>query len=212
MARARKTTTTSATSDKIATLRIDLVDSRPRIWREIEVPVSLTLLNVHDVVQIAFGWGDYHMWQFEIAGALYGTPNEDNPKIRDAGMAQLGDLLDKGSATLTYVYDFGDYWEHRIKVSRVRDGDPELPYPRLVAGQMSEPPEDCGGLLGYYALLEARDDPDHPEHLMAAEILRGRDPKAMNDTLITVGLGRMARQFDAARARIKRKADGEGSA
>lgn len=212
MAQASNTTTPPERLEEIATLRVVLVDSQPAIWRELEVPTSLTLQRLHDVLQIALGWGDYHMWQFEIAGTRYGRPIEDDPELVNAKKVLLRDVLVGRTTKITYVYDFGDYWEHEIKVSRVRAAEPDLPYPRLVSGEMAGPPEDCGGLPGYYALLEARDDPDHPEHTMAAEILGGRDPKAMNDTLIAVGLGRMVRQLDAARARIKRKAEGDGSA
>ena len=97
MARERKTTTSSATSDKIATLRIDLVDSRPRIWREIEVPVSLTLLNVHDVVQIAFGWEDSHLHEFQVGARRFGRRDVGD------GWAEAGDTENENGATLSQV-------------------------------------------------------------------------------------------------------------
>lgn len=127
-----------------------------------------------------FGWRDYHLWQFEIAGTLYGRPNDGEPDIRDASKVRLRDVLAKGAAAISYVYDFGDDWEHRITVTNVRTGEPALPYPRLVAGKMAGPPEDCGRLSGYYALLEARNDPDHPDHEEAAEILGNHDPKEVD--------------------------------
>jgi hypothetical protein len=212
MARTRKTTTVPENFDQIATLRIELVDSQPPIWRELEVPTSLTLLRVHDVVQIALGWADYHMWEFEIAGSFYGRPDEDEPEIKDASKVRLRDVLQGESTSLVYVYDFGDNWEHQIIVSNLHLADPELPYPRLVAGQMAGPPEGCGGLSGYYALLEARDDPDHPDHVEAVEILGDYDPTDIGDMVIAFGLGRMVRQHNAARARMKKAAAGDSSA
>lgn len=203
MARTSKTATTSETFDQIATLRIDLVDSKPPIWRELEVPTSLTLQRVHDIVQIAFGWLDSHLWQFEIAGTRYGLPDDDEPGTRDASKVRLRDVLAEGTTTISYVYDFGDDWEHQITVTNVRTGEPDLPYPRLVAGKMASPPEDCGGLPGYYALLEARDDPDHPDHEDAAQFLADYDPTEPGDMVIAFGLGQIVRQRNSERTRRK---------
>lgn len=50
MASTTKTASAAVTFDQIATLRIELVDSKPPIWRKLEVPTSLTLLRVHDIV------------------------------------------------------------------------------------------------------------------------------------------------------------------
>lgn len=204
MARTSKTTAASATLNEIATVRIVLVDSKPPIWRELEVPTSVTLEGLHDIVQIAFGWLDYHLWEFDIGGTRYGRPLEDEPEVRDAGKVILHEVLATRTTRITYIYDFGDYWEHQITVTNLRTGDPDLPYPRLVAGKMAGPPEDCGGLPGYYALLEARDDPDHPDHEDAAEYLAGYDPTELDDLVIALGLGRIVRQRNSALARRKK--------
>ena len=46
--------------EQIATLRIELVDTDPLIWRQVEVPTSITLRALHDVIQAAMGWFDQH--------------------------------------------------------------------------------------------------------------------------------------------------------
>jgi hypothetical protein len=51
---------------EIATLRIELKDSDPLIWRELEVPTSITLKVLHEIVQTAMGWLDYHLWEMVI--------------------------------------------------------------------------------------------------------------------------------------------------
>ena len=63
---------------EIATLRITLKDSDPLIWREVEVPTSITLKVLHDIVQASMGWLDYHLWQFVIGGQTYGLPMDED--------------------------------------------------------------------------------------------------------------------------------------
>ena len=59
---------------EIATLRIELKDSDPLIWRELEVPTSITLKVLHEIVQTAMGWLDYHLWEMVIDHQTYGLP------------------------------------------------------------------------------------------------------------------------------------------
>ena len=49
-----------------------------------------------------------------------------------------------------YTYDFGDCWEHRLTVI---DVEPLISYPHYVGGERNGPPEDCGGIPGFYGLL-----------------------------------------------------------
>jgi Plasmid pRiA4b ORF-3-like protein len=80
-----------------------------------------------------------------------------------------------------YTYDFGDGWEHTISVEKVLAPDPGVAYPVCTAGKLSGPPEDCGGLYGYYNLLEAIRDPDHEEHEEMLEWIGGEiDPDAFS--------------------------------
>ena len=70
---------------------------------------------------------------------------------------------------MNYVYDFGDYWEHRIKVEKTLAPVPELALPLCVGGASATPPEDCGGVPGYAEFVQAMADPDHPEHAEMSE-------------------------------------------
>ena len=72
-------------------------------------------------------------------------------------------------STLNYVYDFGDYWEHRIKVEKTLVPVPGLELPFCVAGACATPPENCGGVPGYVELVQAMADPGHPEDDNVAE-------------------------------------------
>jgi hypothetical protein len=83
----------------------------------------------------------------------------------DARKARLADVLeDVGTKKLVYLYDFGDAWEHVIKVERLANPEPGVLYPRLTGVSGRCPPEDCGGPWGYAELLEALKDPKHERH------------------------------------------------
>src|SRR5512135_605841 len=45
----------------------------PMIWRRLLVRNESTLADLHDVLQIAFGWSDFHLHRFRIHGRDYGT-------------------------------------------------------------------------------------------------------------------------------------------
>ena len=64
--------------NEIASMRIELTDTAPLIWREVDVPTSLTLRTLHEVIQVTMGWLDYHLWEFTLGDQCYGLPdNED---------------------------------------------------------------------------------------------------------------------------------------
>lgn len=193
---------------EIATLRIDLKDSDPPIWRLIEVPTSITLKVLHDIVQVAMGWLDYHLWEFRIDGTTYGLPMDDDwgtsPR-KSADRTRLRDVIMPGTTIIDYIYDFGDQWEHRLTVRDVRAGDPAIGYPRFVDGERNCPPEDCGGTPGFYEMLEARDDPAHPDHAEISEWLDGYDPEELDVFPIEVALGRIAARRNAAVKRFIKK-------
>jgi hypothetical protein len=195
---------------EIATLRIELKDSDPPIWRVLEVPTSITLKVLHDIVQAAMGWLDYHLWEMVIDGQTYGLPMEEDwgtaPR-KVASRTRLRDLLTPGTTVIDYTYDFGDNWEHALIVSDVRAGDPATVYPRFIEGARDCPPEDCGGIPGFYDMLEARADPKHPNHAEIAEWLEGYDPDELDIFPIRVALGRIAARRNAAAKRISKPAN-----
>jgi len=190
---------------EIATLRIELNDSDPLIWRVVEVPTSITLKVLHDIVQVTMGWLDYHLWEIVITGQTYGLPMDADlgaaPR-KVASRTRLRDVLSPGATMIDYTYDFGDNWEHRLVVNDVRHGDPGGAYPRFVAGERDGPPEDCGGIPGFYEMLEARADPAHPDHAEISEWLDEYDPEALDIFPIQVALGRIAARRNAAAKRI----------
>ena len=194
----------SEADDEIATVRIELTDSEPLIWREVEVPISLSLKTLHAVIQAAFGWENYHLWEFSLGKRRYGAPSKEDFRLEplvDASKVRLADLLGPRRTKIDYLYDFGDGWEHRLTVSNVRAGDPDRSYPRYVGGERNGPPEDCGGLPGFYAKLETATDPDDPDHEEIKEWLGDYDEETIDEARIKRALGRIATQKRGGKAR-----------
>jgi hypothetical protein len=200
----RKTTATDSFNE-MALVRSEPKHSAPLIWRQVEVPTSITLKVLHDIVQTVMGWFDYHLWEFTIAGRRYGPPMQGDwgpePRIA-ATKARLRDVLKQRKTTIDSLYDFGDSWELRLTVTNIRAGKAGGSYPRLVAGERNAPPEDCGGIPGFYAVLDAIADPHHPDHPDAREPLDDYDPNIIDTMQIGYGLTRIARRRNAARTRL----------
>ena len=172
------------------------------------MPTSITLKVLHNVIQAAMGWFDYHLWEFTIGERRYGLPMDEDwgtePRI-DAAKVRLREVLRPRRTTIDYLYDFGDSWEHRLTVTHIRAGDPDLSYPRYIAGEHNAPPEDCGGIPGFYQMLDAAADPNHPDHTEAKEWLDDYVLDTFDELPIKYALGRIANQRNAAKARLAKK-------
>lgn len=158
-------------------LRIDLKGIKPPIWRRIEVP-DCTLDDLHECIQNAMGWFDCHLWEFYHKHERYGCDFlcEEDPDVEHAGMVRLSEVAQVGSR-FHYIYDFGDGWEHTIKVEAIHQAKRATEYPRCTAGRRNCPPEDCGGIYGYYDLLEVFANPEAPENAERLEWCEGFDPE-----------------------------------
>lgn len=201
-------TTASESIDEIAMVRIELRDTDPLIWREVEVPTSITLKVLHTIIQAVMGWFDYHLWEFTIDRQAYGLPMGEDWGMAPRKMAdkvRLREVLKPRKTTIDYLYDFGDNWELRLIVSNIRAGDPQLSYPRYVGGEHNAPPEDCGGVPGFYEMLAALADPEHPNHEDATEWADGYDPGLIDELPITIALSRIANRRNAAKGRLRKK-------
>lgn len=151
----------------IARLRIILNDVDPQPMRQIEVPLKIRLDRLHEVVQAAIGWTDTHLYEFRAGGAGWGVPDPDG--FYDGPMPAQKTTLQKviedtGARTIQYVYDFGDDWDHSIRIEKVSEATPGTNYPRLLKASGACPPEDVGGAPGYEEFLEAIADPEHEQH------------------------------------------------
>ena len=149
-------------------LRITLVGSSPRVWREIAVPSTIKLTSLAHVIVLAMGWEERHLslfkkWRKEYHVYMDGADMYDYP-IEDASKFALCDLLGAGEE-MTFTYDFGDSWRHTVKVLDCLEyGKDEKQYIRLLDGKNACPPNDVGGISGYKEMLNViKEDPDSDE-------------------------------------------------
>lgn len=178
---------------QIHELKIVIKNSKPPIWRTVAVPSDIRLYDLHKVIQAAFGWENYHLHQFilnkkkpkptnvelaelirsenweEFASRMtnqrfFSLPMFELEDIEDERKIRLSDLVPMPKQKLEYEYDFGDSWKHIIEVKKVEPPAGGVTYPICLDGKLACPPEDCGGVWGYYDILEAVKDPRHPQH------------------------------------------------
>jgi hypothetical protein len=197
-------------ANEVCTIRMELLDTDPLIWREVEVPTSITLKVLHDTIQIVMDWFDYHLWEFTVGEQRFGPPMDADwvtePR-KEAVKVRLRDVLRPRKTVIDYTYDFGDNWEVRLTVSNIRQAEPNQFYPRLVRGEWAAPPEDCGGIPGFYELLETLANPKHPDYAEVSEHFEGYDPKLVDSPRMNFVLGRIANRRKAAQvSAAKRKA------
>lgn len=146
-------------------LKITLKDSKPAIWRRLQVPSDITLADLHEALQIAMGWTDSHLHQFVIGKTTFGQPDVDDLlECEDEEHFRLEDLIRAKGSRFRYEYDFGDHWVHQIVLEDLLRPDPAARYPRCTGGARACPPEDCGGMGGYAQTLAILAAPEHPEH------------------------------------------------
>lgn len=149
-------------------IKITLQDSKPPIWRRVLVLDSIKLDEFHQLIQIVMGWENYHLHQFRCHDTLYGMPNDDfddmGIELKDEAKYKLSQLLVAEKNAMTYEYDFGDGWEHKIVLEKILPFDGTVELPQCIKGKRACPPEDCGGIWGYESLLEIINDKKHPEH------------------------------------------------
>lgn len=183
--------TTKSSPAKVHLLKVTLEGIQPAIWRRLEVPSDATIGELHDIVQIAFGWDDSHLHEFRgPRGVRYGPPDPDSwGDVRDEDEVTLAEALPRTKSKLVYEYDFGDSWKHVIVVEKILPPRASDPAPRCIAGQRAGPPEDCGGPWGYMDLLQAVRDPEDPENAERLDWLGDDfDPEEFDPEEITAAL------------------------
>ena len=179
----------AATAPTVYQLKVTLRGSKPPIWRRVQVTGASSHSKLHEIIQTAMGWTNSHLHQFEIGGKYYSDPAFELDAALNEKRTTLDRLALKAKSKFRYEYDFGDSWDHDILVEKVQPPEADVVCPRCLAGALSGPPEDCGGIWGYYDLLEITQDPDHPEHDEMLEWLgEDFDPEAFDLEAINTAL------------------------
>jgi hypothetical protein len=180
-------------------LKVTLDGSRPAIWRRLLVPSDIKLSKLHDVLQISMGWDDGHLHCFRYEHMTYEPAASrqmeggvfDPDETQDEAKVRLIDVLNRENDWMHYEYDFGDSWEHEVRVEKIVPAGPgDARRAACLAGARACPPEDCGGIPGYERLLKVIANPKHPEHGETLEWLGERfDPAAFDPARIDAALG-----------------------
>ncbi len=154
-------------------LKISLVGAQPPIWRSVLVDSMIMFRDLHRTIQLAMGWEVSHLHLFQLpSDVLIGDPAEDPDGMMnfvDEAMVSISSVLMEEGHQLRYEYDFGDSWEHDILLEMIHPGTETGNLPRCVEAARQCPPEDVGGLPGFYHFLDAMADTTHPEHDLVRE-------------------------------------------
>ncbi len=191
-------------------LRITISDTEPAIWRQLVLPESATLEDLHEAIQAAFGWNNAHLYVFygtEPSGRrrAIGVLDDDSPEgaesAGEVGLIELFNPASPGESAFEYEYDFGDSWTHQIDVI----GTVELTAVTILCtgGSMRGPVEDSGGVHGYANVARVIGEPNHPEHrdavfwfeTVTGEKATGFDPSAFDLEGVNTALDRLARRL-----------------
>lgn len=150
--------------------KITLNETQPAIWRRIETK-DVMLEKLHELIQTAMGWTNSHLHCFKIGDRRYTDPRLIDDAFNDLDESsytevRVSDLVAEHGLKmqLTYEYDYGDGWQHTIKLEKVTEALPQIRYPRCIDGARACPPEDVGGVWGYADFVKAITNPDHEQH------------------------------------------------
>ncbi|WP_018403107.1 plasmid pRiA4b ORF-3 family protein [Marinobacter gelidimuriae] len=174
------------TSNNLYQIKISLTGAKPPIWRRLLIDPDTTFQDLHRIIQLAMGWQVSHLHLFQAQdGRLLGDLAEDEDgmmNFEDESTVPVSSLLTREGQALKYEYDFGDSWEHEVELEKILPGNQEEPLPRCIKAVRQCPPEDVGGLPGFYNFLEAMEDATHPEHAAMREWRGGEwfDPEYVN--------------------------------
>jgi hypothetical protein len=153
--------------------KVTLKGVKPAVWRRFQVPESYTFWDLHVAIQDVFGWLDYHLHEFELMNpesggfAAIGIPDEEGMFDREIlpGWKQgISSWFSRVYCSALYTYDFGDDWEHIVKLEKILPREEKRKYPVCVDGKRACPPEDCGGVWGYRDFLKVLKNPEHEDY------------------------------------------------
>ena len=167
----------------ILQFKIQLVIVKPAVWRRVVVPANFSFDKFHWVIQEAFGWRGYHLYQFSPDGygsyPTIGIPSEEyEEEFTDSRKLKLVKIFDSPGQKFVYNYDFGDDWEHKITLETLMDVTSKNA--ALLAGKGACPPEDCGGPHGYVDMLRIINTPQHSERQEMLEWLEMEEGETWN--------------------------------
>jgi len=152
--------------------KITLQDVKPVVWRRIQTPARYSFWDLHVAIQDAMGWKDKHLHEFRILHPekreleSIGIPDDDDfgpdTDVVPGWERSVAKYFSGENPSATYVYDFGDDWNHEVVLEQTVSAAKPLPQPVCLDGGGACPPEDCGGPNGYAEFLRAIKKPGSP--------------------------------------------------
>ena len=137
---------THETVPEVYQLHVWIRQISPMIWRRLLVRSDSSLGDLHDIIQISFGWTDTHLHRFRIHGRDYGISRVGGLWFsHEARAVRLDSFQFRLNEWFLYEYDLRDSWQHQVRVERRSAAEPRRSYPVCVGGRRAAPPEDCGG-------------------------------------------------------------------
>lgn len=163
--------------NQIFQLKISLKRMKPPIWRRLIMPSKGTFEELHEAIQEAFEWDDTHLHEFYFPRKGFWTPFRIRMRTEEGmgmetsypGMRKiqlhmiaddinatrweddisLRDVFSEDRKSLTYLYDFGDNWEHKVAVEKIYSGtlNSHIQYPICIKGKRRTPGEDSRGSI-----------------------------------------------------------------
>jgi len=190
---------------KLLVLRIKLERLRPFIVRKVIVRNTISFEQLHDIIQIAMGWEEEHLYSF-FKGDIHiddeGINDDDiftlftafSSNIRNKHLSSaktpIAKFLNEAKDKVMYEYDFGDSWLHKVSVSKVMEDDPNTTHPVCKKATRACPPEDCGGVYGYFRILEVleSEEKDEDDEEYIEWVGEDFDPEFVDLVMINSGL------------------------
>ncbi len=144
---------------KAIKVQLSLLGSDPLIFREVLIAEDMPLSGLHELIQLLMDWDDYHLHHF-----IYKKRQFFDDEMNAYFNTEVGEWLPRKGSKFGYMYDFGDSWEIEIESLGKETITSDQRLPDLIGGANAAPPEDSGGIPGYYYKLEVLADPKHTDH------------------------------------------------
>lgn len=137
-------------SDEIFQLKIETNDIKPRIWRRVLLSADTSLLELHEIIAVLFGFtGGYYFGFYEK------MDNGNSLNGLDDNGSEIGDITNHSEISISkslehcnqikYVYDFLRGWDFQITLEKTLKKDDDFPWPRCIAANGGMILEACGG-------------------------------------------------------------------
>ena len=118
----------AAPPEVILQLKVRLPGISPMIWRRVLVAESVSLRDLHGVVQLAMGWEGIHLFEFAVRRVRYAGLGLNGASTDVA----LLDFRIRRNAKFRYVYDMFCEWDHEIRVEERLAAVPGKRYPQCI--------------------------------------------------------------------------------